>query len=118
MLMTQHRAYTCPRSHHLACRALCDVTASACETPHRTCALVVVLSFGFSASVWAACSSPAGNAGAQMYAGNYGVMAYCNGTNWISMAGGVSQTVNTTGDGATPEGSSADVQFNSSGALA
>jgi len=34
------------------------------------------------------------------------------------MAGGVSLTVNTSGGGATPAGSSADVQFNSSGALA
>lgn len=66
----------------------------------------------------AACVSPAGNVGDVRYASNYGVMAFCNGTGWVSMAGGVSVTVNTGGGGATPAGSSADVQFNSAGALA
>jgi hypothetical protein len=67
----------------------------------------------------AACSSPAGNTGDQIYASNYNTMVFCDGARWVSMAGGVSVTVNTSGGGgATPAGSSADVQFNSSGALA
>ncbi|WP_414464648.1 tail fiber domain-containing protein [Hyphomicrobium sp. DY-1] len=61
----------------------------------------------------AACTSPAGNAGDVGYAGNYGTMVFCNGTQWVSMAGGVSVTVNTSGGGtATPAGSASDVQFN------
>ncbi len=67
----------------------------------------------------AACASPAGNAGDMGYAGNYGTMVFCNGNQWVSMAGGVSVTVNTSGGGgATPAGSTWDVQFNNSGALA
>lgn len=66
---------------------------------------------------YAGCVTPTGLTGDIRYAGNYGVMVFCNGTNWVSMAGGVSVTVNTTGGGATPAGSSNDVQFNSSAAL-
>ncbi len=66
----------------------------------------------------AACSNPTGNAGDMTYSTSANVMAYCDSTNWISMAGGVSLTVNTSGGGATPAGSTADVQFNSSGVLA
>lgn len=66
----------------------------------------------------AACASPSGNVGDQIYASNYNTMVFCDGSRWVSMAGGVSITVNTSGGGATPAGSSADVQFNSAGALA
>jgi hypothetical protein len=77
---------------------------------------LLVLSFALLAGqAYAACTSPAGAAGRMVYAGNFNTMAYCNGTNWVSMAGGVSVTV--TGGGATPAGSSNDIQFNSSGAL-
>lgn len=66
----------------------------------------------------AACAGPNGNVGDVIYASNYNTMAFCNGSTWTSMAGGVSVTVNTSGGGAPPAGSSADVQFNSAGALA
>lgn len=36
---------------------------------------------------YAACSSPVGNDGEIRYASNYGVFAFCNGTDWVSMAG-------------------------------
>ncbi|WP_414462395.1 tail fiber domain-containing protein [Hyphomicrobium sp. DY-1] len=65
----------------------------------------------------AACSNPVGNAGDMTYSTSANVMAYCDSTNWISMAGGVSFTVNTSGGGATPYGSTGDVQINSGGAL-
>lgn len=42
---------------------------------------------------YADCSNPAGPAGRVIYASNYNSMAFCNGTNWMSMAGGVSLTV-------------------------
>lgn len=48
----------------------------------------------------AACNTPTGAAGDMTYSTSANVMAYCDGTNWISMAGGVSLTVNTSGGGA------------------
>lgn len=82
-------------------------------------ALALMLGFiAASQTAHAACTGPSGIAGDMIYASNYNSMAFCNGTTWTSMAGGVSVTVNTSGGGATPAGSSADVQFNSSGALA
>ncbi|MCV0371891.1 MAG: hypothetical protein K5845_20930, partial [Filomicrobium sp.] len=36
---------------------------------------------------FADCSSPAGTAGQMVYAGNHNTFAFCNGTNWVSMAG-------------------------------
>ena len=65
---------------------------------------------------WATCSSPAGEAGQFGYASNYGVLAYCNGTNWISMAGGVSVTVGgTTGATTLHELSDVDDSAKASG---
>lgn len=46
-----------------------------------------------SSSAYAACTSPAGESGDLIYATNYGVMTFCNGNQWVSMAGGVSVTV-------------------------
>jgi len=43
---------------------------------------------------FAACSSPAGNAGDIVYSGTQSIMAYCNGTSWVGM--GVSPLVNLT----------------------
>jgi len=64
------------------------------------------LSVGFSASAWAACSSPAGQTGDQAYNSSSNVMAYCDGTNWISMAGGVAVNIG---------GADTYVQYNSGG---
>lgn len=47
----------------------------------------------------AACATPTGAAGDMTYSTSANVMAYCDGTNWVSMAGGVSLTVNTAGGG-------------------
>lgn len=46
-----------------------------------------------SSSAHAACTSPAGESGDLIYATNYGVMTFCNGNQWVSMAGGVSVTL-------------------------
>ncbi|WP_414462398.1 tail fiber domain-containing protein [Hyphomicrobium sp. DY-1] len=66
----------------------------------------------------AACANPAGVAGDMTYSTSANVMVFCDSNNWVSMAGGVSLTVNTSGGGgATPAGSTSDVQFNNGGAL-
>ncbi len=44
----------------------------------------------FSGLALADCSNPEGPAGRQMYNSTYNVMQFCNGTDWIGMAGGVS----------------------------
>lgn len=80
--------------------------------------LTLLVGFMVSGQAFADCSNPAGVVGEQRYASNYGVMAFCDGSRWVSMAGGVSVTVNAGGGGATPAGSTADVQFNSAGVLA
>jgi hypothetical protein len=36
-------------------------------------------------TAWAACSTPTGSAGDQIYNTDYNVMQYCNGTNWVNM---------------------------------
>lgn len=54
----------------------------------------------FTAAANAACITPSGAAGDMTYSTSANVMAYCDGQNWISMAGGVSLTVNTSGGGA------------------
>ncbi|WP_414463367.1 tail fiber domain-containing protein [Hyphomicrobium sp. DY-1] len=67
---------------------------------------------------YAACSSPTGTGGDMTYSTSANVMAYCDGTNWISMNGGVSLTVNTSGGGTvTPYGATNDIQINNGGAL-
>ena len=70
------------------------------------------LSAGLSASAWAACSSPAANAGEQSFDSNQNVMVYCDGTNWVSMAGGVSVTIGGTTNNATAGGAGTQVQYN------
>jgi hypothetical protein len=65
---------------------------------------------------YAACTSPAGQTGDQAFNGTQNVMAYCDGTNWISMAGGVSVTIGGTTN--NPGGSTGQVQYNSGGAFA
>ncbi len=44
----------------------------------------------FSGLALADCSNPEGPAGRQMYNSTYNVMQFCDGTDWIGMAGGVS----------------------------
>ncbi|WP_414463365.1 C1q-like domain-containing protein [Hyphomicrobium sp. DY-1] len=67
----------------------------------------------------AACTSPAASAGDMTYSNIANTMVFCDGQNWVSMAGGVSLTVNTSGGGtATPAGSASDVQFNDGTKLA
>jgi len=63
------------------------------------------------ATAFADCSSPAAAAGATAYAANIATMVYCDGTHWVSMAGGVSATI---GGNITniPGGSSGQVQYN------
>jgi len=41
----------------------------------------------WSGAAQADCTSPAGVAGRMIYASNIGTMVFCNGTNWVSMAG-------------------------------
>ena len=48
-------------------------------------ALALVLMFGASSKAFAACSTPAGNAGDIVYSATSNTMAYCNGTFWIAM---------------------------------
>lgn len=51
--------------------------------------LTLFLVFSFIPSIaQAACSSPAGEAGEQIYNADYKTMQFCDGTNWISMKGG------------------------------
>jgi hypothetical protein len=76
------------------------------------------LSFGvallLSPSAWANCSGPVGQEGMSVYAGNVHTMVYCDGSNWISMAGGVSLTVggSVTNNNATAAGSTSEIQYN------
>jgi len=74
---------------------------------------MLALAFGATA-VHAACSGPAGTAGQMTYASNYNSMAYCDGSNWVSMAGGVSVTIGGTTNNynATAAGSAGYVQYN------
>jgi Sec-independent protein secretion pathway component TatC len=44
---------------------------------------IAALFVGWSASAWADCTQPAAHHGAQMYAADYGVTVYCNGTAWM-----------------------------------
>lgn len=71
---------------------------------------LLVLTIGFAGSAHAACGSPSGQAGQMIYAGNYNMMVYCNGSNWVSMAGGVSVTVGGTTN--NPGGNTNDIQYN------
>lgn len=65
-----------------------------------------------SAPAFADCVSPTAMAGATAYASNVATMVYCNGTNWVSMSGGVSVTVGGTTYNNTPGGSANQVQYN------
>jgi hypothetical protein len=47
-----------------------------------------ICAFGTMNKAEAACTNPAGDAGKQVYNSSFGIMQFCNGTNWISMAGG------------------------------
>lgn len=53
----------------------------------RCLALVAGLA-AWSSSVHAACTDPLGTAGDVRYAANYNTLAFCNGTDWVSTAGG------------------------------
>jgi hypothetical protein len=61
---------------------------------------------------FAACVSPPATAGATAYASNIATMVYCDGTHWVSMAGGVSATIGGTTYNNTPGGSASQVQYN------
>jgi hypothetical protein len=54
----------------------------------RLSALALLIALFVPSIAYAACSSPAGVSGQQTYNTTYSVMQFCNGTNWISMAGG------------------------------
>ncbi len=53
--------------------------------------LIMILGFGIERA--AACSSPAGNEGQVIYNDDHNVMQFCNGTDWIGMAGGAVDTL-------------------------
>jgi len=54
--------------------------------PMRLLAVTIIACLSLTtASAFAACISPAGNAGDIVYSSNTTTMAYCNGTNWIAM---------------------------------
>ncbi|MFZ2620768.1 MAG: hypothetical protein WAX89_07850, partial [Alphaproteobacteria bacterium] len=55
--------------------------------------LLVVALMGLAGNAFADCTGPAGRAGDMGYADNFGTMVFCNGSDWVSMAGGVSVTV-------------------------
>jgi Concanavalin A-like lectin/glucanases superfamily len=62
-------------------------------------------------AVWAACTSPAGNAGDVMYnAGTYHVPQYCDGTNWVKL-GQPSATAGGAGC-SSPSGTEGNVFYN------
>jgi hypothetical protein len=60
------------------------------------------------------CTSPTGIAGDIIYSANYNVPAYCNGSSWVTLAGG---TTGGGGGGSAPAGSLNDVQFNNGAGL-
>ena len=71
--------------------------------------LMVVAAALIAPNAIAACTSPAGVAGDQIYNSTYNVMQFCNGTNWVNM-GGVASNV-------TAAGSTGAIQFNTGNAL-
>jgi hypothetical protein len=48
--------------------------------------IAVVMTFSFSNVSYAACASPVGAAGDQIYNSTHNLMQFCDGTNWLSMA--------------------------------
>ncbi|PIZ30938.1 MAG: hypothetical protein COY40_03360 [Alphaproteobacteria bacterium CG_4_10_14_0_8_um_filter_53_9] len=56
------------------------------NAPARLVAALAVLTFG-PALAHAACSNPTGDEGTQVYNSTFKVMQFCNGTDWVSMAG-------------------------------
>jgi hypothetical protein len=56
--------------------------------------LFLLSTFWFPSSGYAACFSPAGNAGDVIYYGGYQSDMYCNGGAWVSMGGPVGNTTN------------------------
>lgn len=50
-----------------------------------------------SSPAWAACVSPAGNAGDMLFNDNYKVMQYCNNTDWVAIGVGSESTSTTIG---------------------
>lgn len=61
-----------------------------CGAAPRALLLLLGLFSLMAQGAFAACTSPTGAAGDQAYNGTYNVMMFCNGTNWISMAGATS----------------------------
>lgn len=85
---------------------------------NRLAAFAVTATSLMISHAYAACGSPTGSAGQQRYASNAGIMVYCDGTNWVSMAGGVSVTIGGTTYNNTPGGANTNIQYNSSGNFA
>jgi hypothetical protein len=78
----------------------------------RLLALIVTFATLLIGQAYAACSGPAGQAGEQIYDSSRNIMAYCNGSIWTSMAGGVSVTIGGSTYNNTPGGSANQVQYN------
>lgn len=59
---------------------------TSCWKPAREIILpIILLALFLPAAAFAACASPAGNAGDFMYNRNVAVYQYCNGTAWVEM---------------------------------
>jgi hypothetical protein len=56
-------------------------------------ACLIAASLLVPSAAFAACSTPAGAAGDQIYNSTYNVMQFCNGTNWVNMGGVSSSSV-------------------------
>jgi hypothetical protein len=60
----------------------------------KTCLFLIVVAFSlFRSSAFADCVNPAGREGGIVYNSTYKVAQFCNGIDWISMAGGASTSV-------------------------
>ncbi|MBI1204937.1 MAG: hypothetical protein GC182_20740 [Rhodopseudomonas sp.] len=70
-------------------------------------AAFAVFIFAAPGTAYALCSNPSGAEGHVIYNDDYNVVQFCDGTNWVSMAGGSTE----------PGGSDTQVQFNDGGTL-
>src|SRR5438552_11170937 len=67
---------------------------------------LIVASTLMAGTAFAACNSPTGAAGSQIYNSTYSVMQFCNGTSWVNMGSQGSSYVGTltNGDFCTTDG--------------
>jgi hypothetical protein len=65
--------------------------------------LIAAMIFALPGAAHAACTSPDGEAGVQIYNSTYNVMQYCDGNIWIGMGGGLAVVPDQTASGACSE---------------